>query len=96
MGQRLNISMELNGEVVANAYYHWSAYTRSAAYIVNSICDVWHELKKESPSDLDFACRLLHETGAGFNEDEIGRIRAQKDARVNTFPCGHASTGMKG
>lgn len=86
MGQRLNISLESAGEVVANAYYHWSAYTGSAAYLVQGICEVWDELKECSLSDAEFACRLLHETGAGFNQEEIDRIRFQKDSRVNTFP----------
>ena len=63
MGQRLNISLESDGEVVANAYYHWSAYTGSAAYLVQGICEVWDELKECSLSDAEFACRLLHDTG---------------------------------
>lgn len=33
MGQSLNIEIWNNGEVLANAYYHWSAYTESAAKI---------------------------------------------------------------
>lgn len=86
MGQRLNISLESDGEVVANAYYHWSAYTRSAAYLIQSICEVWDELKEESRSETEFACRLLHDTGAGFGPEEIGRIRYQRDSRVNAFP----------
>lgn len=86
MGQRLNISLESDGEVVANAYYHWSAYTRSAAYLVQSICEVWDEMKEENQSETEFACRLLHDTGASFNPEEITRIRYQKDSRVNAFP----------
>lgn len=86
MGQRLNISLESDGKVVANAYYHWSAYTRDAAYLVQGICEVWDELKECSLSDAEFACRLLHDTGAGFNHEEIDRIRYQKDSRINTFP----------
>ena len=35
MGQRLNVEIWNNGEVLANAYYHWSAYTESAAHIVD-------------------------------------------------------------
>ena len=92
MGQRLNISMESGGEVVANAYYHWSAYTRSAAYLVQGICEEWDGLRDESLSDLEFACRLLHDTGAGFDPKEIERIRSRKDNRVNAFPLWH-STG---
>lgn len=96
MGQRLNISLESDGEVVANAYYHWSAYTRSAAYIVQTICDVWDEVKEEGQSQAEFACRLLHETGAGFNQEEITRIRYQLDDRVNTFPLWPAINRNRG
>lgn len=86
MGQRLNISMEKDGQVVANCYYHWSAYTGSAALLVRQICEAWDEAKAVSQSDLEFACRLLQKTGAGFNPEEIERIRFQRDERVNTFP----------
>ena len=96
MGQRLNISMESDGEVVANAYYHWSAYTRSAAYLVQEICEVWDETLAESLSETEFACRLLHDTGAGFNHEEIDRIRYQKDSRVNTFPLWPARDRNRG
>lgn len=30
MGQRLNLSINKNGKVLANCYYHWSGYTNSA------------------------------------------------------------------
>lgn len=96
MGQRLNISLESDGEVVANAYYHWSAYTRSAAYLVQTICDAWDEVKEEGQSETEFACRLLHETGACFNQEEVDRIRFQKDSRVNTFPLWPATDRNSG
>lgn len=96
MGQRLNISLESDGEVVANAYYHWSAYTRTAAYLVQGICEVWDETLAESLSETEFACRLLHDTGAGFNHEEVDRIRYQKDSRVNTFPLWPARDRNRG
>lgn len=37
MGQRLNIEIEVNGETVANCYYHWSAYTTSAIQLTSTI-----------------------------------------------------------
>lgn len=44
MGQRLNIEIMKNDKVLANAYYHWSAYTSSAlelcAYIIEEIKNV--------------------------------------------------------
>lgn len=39
MGQRLNIEILKNGEVLANSYYHWSGFSNSAInltiYIIN-------------------------------------------------------------
>ena len=30
MGQRLNIEIVKNGEVLANSYYHWSGFSNSS------------------------------------------------------------------
>lgn len=43
MGQRLNIEISYNGTPIANCYYHWSAYTRSAAALVNTILEYYSE-----------------------------------------------------
>ena len=37
MGQRLNIEIMSGEKVLANAYYHWSAYTASAAELTKII-----------------------------------------------------------
>lgn len=41
MGQRLVVNIIANNEILTNAYYHWSAYTESAAditkYIINNV-----------------------------------------------------------
>lgn len=37
MGQRLNIEIKSKGKVVANCYYHWSAYTMSALQLTKEI-----------------------------------------------------------
>ena len=37
MGQRLNIEITKNGNVLANSYYHWSAYSDCALNITTKI-----------------------------------------------------------
>lgn len=36
MGQRLNIEIHNNGELLTNCYYHWSGYTKCA---LDFVCD---------------------------------------------------------
>lgn len=43
MGQRLNIEMKTKGKVVANCYYHWSAYTMTALQLTKEIIGGKHE-----------------------------------------------------
>ena len=74
MGQRLNIEI-VNGEkVLANCYYHWSAYTRSALELTKIIIEEYQD------SDMDIgiglAVSLLEATGCGITEEE--RININK------------------
>ena len=39
MGQRLNIEIKKDSKVLANAYYHWSAYTSSALQMLPKSID---------------------------------------------------------
>lgn len=72
MGQRLNIEIMSNDSVLANAYYHWSAYTRSALYLTKEIVAAFDSVNEET--DLKKAIRLLELTGAGVNSSERMRI----------------------
>lgn len=83
MGQRLVISVYNNGELLANAYYHWSGYTRSANHLLSQMIN---ELKKEDSylhsieSPVLKAIRLLEETGAKLTDhkgdiNEFGAAR---------------------
>ena len=49
MGQRLNIEIKKDSKVLANAYYHWSAYTSSALQMLGGKDDmstrVWWDRK---------------------------------------------------
>lgn len=69
MGQRLNIEIHSNGKVLANCYYHWSAYSESAAQLAQEII---HNINKieYTGSDLLCAVKLLESTGAGLTDNE--------------------------
>ena len=73
MGQRLNLEIKINGKSQANAYYHWSGYT-STSYRITS--QVLYELKNINENDPKIkAIRLLETTGAGFNPEEILKVK---------------------
>lgn len=76
MGQRLNLEIRIDNtedSVLANCYYHWSAYTSSALEItkqvVNEIKKVGEEPFKEKPCVS--AIRLLEFTGGGLTGEEM-------------------------
>lgn len=69
MGQRLNIEINENGITLANAYYHWSAYTSSSLDLLESIMENIATLKKGDP--VIYAVRLLEKTGALLQPDEL-------------------------
>lgn len=81
MGQRLNIEIvDADLNVLANAYYHWSAYTGSAIALTEEIIALYDEYMDmdsgNNPFDKrDLAIRLLESTGAGINEIEKTRIK---------------------
>lgn len=74
MGQRLNIEIKKKGKVLANSYYHWSAYTSSAAALTVQVCKYVLEHRDLSDSKL-LAIRALESTGAGLNDDELTYAR---------------------
>jgi hypothetical protein len=51
MGQRLNIEVIINGERMANGYYHWGAYTNSALCEVTKCIDFYNKHVKGKVSD---------------------------------------------
>lgn len=67
MGQRLNIEINYNGTPIANCYYHWSAYTRSAAALVNTILEYYSEESLPMSSDderLVSAIKMFEQTNS--------------------------------
>lgn len=81
MGQRLNVEITKNGDILANAYYHWDAFTytaiRKAERIIDDFLDIYGLPLAYYPdeiTDLEIATRLLIMTGAGVNAEESVRI----------------------
>lgn len=71
MGQRLNIEIWNNGKVLANAYYHWSAYSKSAVELARDIIYFIPDVKANN--DILKAIKLLEKTGARMNKEEANR-----------------------
>ena len=97
MGQRLVVTIQKDGENIANAYYHWSAYTDSALEITNNICDRYDEFKEIASSDLELAVMLLQSTGAGLNEAEWRNIANADFTETNHIalnPCANRNEGL--
>lgn len=88
MGQRLNIEILKNGKVLANSYYHWSAYSDSAINLAIMIIKGFDYIKRNKceeyieNQDLLFAIRLLEATGAGVTDIEKTR-KLLKDSTKN-------------
>lgn len=83
MGQRLNIEVCYDGEPVANAYYHWSAYTSSALNLLGQVIDAYRN--RTEINKLKVAVEILQATGAGINEDEKKDIAEDTTGRFNNI-----------
>jgi len=81
MGQRLNIEILDNHEVIANSYYHWSAYTGSAAALAADIVYAF-QTSDDALSPVEKAVRLLYNTGARIYPVETARLT---DEQRHTF-----------
>lgn len=71
MGQRLNVTMYHNDNRLANAYYHWSAYTAPSLDILQRIIRLINIGYASCETDPRlYALRLLEATGAGLTAEE--------------------------
>lgn len=85
MGQRLNIEITNGEKCLANAYYHWSGYTQSAAYWTDYILNTYFHKTLHNPAYLNtpedqtiLAIKLLESTGAGVTDFERACIKENK------------------
>lgn len=81
MGQRLNIEIHENGELLANSYFHWSAYTSSAIELTKEALSVYDSIITNNP--IQKAVRMLEETGAGIHEEELHEVVLKNDRLLN-------------
>lgn len=79
MGQRLNVEIVSNGKLLANAYYHWDAYTGISLRRTDDILNKLNEIRESVKDDLDLAIKLLESTGAGINAEERCYILADPE-----------------
>lgn len=81
MGQRLNIEILHHGFLMANAYYHWSAYTSSSLDIVEQILKSSKDVfgKTRIRDVFDTAIDMLESTGAKLMSDELGAYECLHD-----------------
>lgn len=101
MGQRLNISITDGEKVLANSYYHWSAYTSSSIALTERIIDVFYEYANTNSAEVSvpFAVRLLNSTGAGLPvSEEVYMLQYDpKDyVGIPTTPCNNRNDGLIG
>lgn len=97
MGQKLNFEIWNEGKVLANAYYHWSAYTSSAAYIVDSAMNYIENNPVRDANDLLYAIRILEATGAGLTDREIEHAKLRPALDGATFAeCTGRNDGLIG
>lgn len=82
MGQRLNIEIKSKGKVVANCYYHWSAYTRSALQLTKEIISNFDSIQDND--DVKRAVKLLESTGAGYSDRDAGLIATDEEEMNDT------------
>lgn len=78
MGMRLNIEIKKKGEdkILANCYYHWSAYTMSALKMAQEIASrIQVGSFDDEKNDVYKAIKLLQITGAGLEEKEYDLIK---------------------
>lgn len=66
MGQRLNLEIKYDGKVLANSYYHWSAYTKDSYNITVKCLKYIQDNPMEDK--LLLAVRALESTGAGLTD----------------------------
>jgi hypothetical protein len=80
MGQRLNIEIrrKKDNKILANSYYHWSAYTYSSLKLANEIIEnIYDIIKNNKVNDEIKAIQLLQTTGAGLLEQEYNTLNEE-------------------
>lgn len=85
MGQRLGLEIVLNGNILANAYYHWSGYTVPAAKLAEQVISYIRNHQDKENNKLLLTVKALNYTGAGFDTSELERIKKEKFREIYDF-----------
>lgn len=81
MGQRLNIEIHENDKCIANAYFHWSAFTQDSLSLTQKIVDYFPY--RHAKTGVTCACELLQHVGANFDPEELIRCGLSEElARI--------------
>lgn len=95
MGQRLEILIMKDGKELANAYYHWSAYTSSSFELAKEIVMAIKNRKVRQKDELKKAIRLLEITGAGVTPNEKDYLKVSERFKNFKFmPCNGRNEGL--
>lgn len=95
MGQRLNIEVCYDGEPIANAYYHWSAYTNGALDLLEQVITAYKN--RTEINSLRAAVEILQATQAGVDAEEKKRISADMTGsfkNISFKDCIDRNTGI--
>ena len=80
MGQRLNVEIrrKKDNKILANSYYHWSAYTYPSLELADEIMEnIYGVIINDKVSDEIKAIQLLQTTGAGLLEQEYNALNEE-------------------
>lgn len=83
MGQRLSLVINHDAVPIANAYYHWSAYTRAALDLLHQAMEYASKHPGLNPDQL--AVLSLMETGAKPTQGELTAIAKILDTAEEEF-----------
>lgn len=75
MGQRLNIEIHNNGKPLANCYYHWGGYTKSALNTIQELISI--ASTKKGVIDVKKAVEIFLEQGATIEKSQTQRLVEQ-------------------
>ena len=87
MGQKLNIAIKRkkDNKILANSYYHWSAYTYPSLELADEIIEnIYDIVINDKVSDEIKAIQLLQTTGAGLLEQEYNALN-EEDKKYCSF-----------
>lgn len=92
MGQRLNIEIKNNKEVLANCYFHWSGYSKSSLIITKLIIEY---LKNNNVSfDKKGCVNIFESIGASFNQESFSRAKELGIVSGDFIKCNGRNDGL--